>query len=148
MPVASRRCLTRGTPLRPHVSDRAFRRLVAELAQVAPSDVQGVLDHLDPAHRDEVRALLAAYEGEPVEVSDIPPAEVAEPLGLSSWLEARARSAGADPTFAMTATASAALRDCIPALSDGSRPVSPSRPPTPRRTGGLDILLGRLRGRP
>lgn len=137
----------KGPTLPPPAPDRALRRLVADLAQAAPDDVQGVLDHLDATHRDQVRALLAAYDGEPVETEHAPRAEAAAPLGLSLWLEARARSAGGDPAFAMTPAASAALRACIPGLGEAARATPSSQPPISKRTGGVDTLLARLRGR-
>jgi len=122
---------------------------VAELAQVAPADVRGVLSRLDPDHRDQVQALLAAYEGEPAAVEAGPREAVVAPLGLSPWLEARVEGAALDPGFAMTAAASATLRACVPAPDQGARPASPPRPsPPPARSRGLDVVLDRLRKRP
>jgi hypothetical protein len=137
----------RGPPLPPPAPDRVLRRLVADLAQAAPDDVQGVLDHLDATHRDEIRALLAAYDGEPAEAKQAPRAEATALVGLSPWLEARARSAGDDPAFAMTPAASAALRACIPGLGEAARATPSSQPPISKRAAGVDTLLARLRGR-
>lgn len=106
-----------------------------------------MLDQLAPSYREEVRALLAAYDGAPVETVRPRVAEQAQPLGLSPWLEARVRSAGPSLGFSMTPAATAALRGCIPALGDEARPVSRPRAPTPGRANGLDGLLTRLRGR-
>ncbi|WP_133244755.1 hypothetical protein [Caulobacter radicis] len=127
------------------VSDRALRKLVAELAQAAPEDVLGVLDQLPPAHRDEVSALLAAYDGAPVQAVRPQIVEPAASAGLSPWLAARARSVGGDLAFSMTPTATAALRECVP--TPGVQPLARASAPTPGRANGIDTLLARLRGR-
>ncbi|PVM84416.1 hypothetical protein DDF62_22025 [Caulobacter radicis] len=125
--------------------DRALRKLVAELAQATPEDVLGVLDQLPPAHRDEVSALLAAYDGAPAQGVRPQAVEPAVSAGLSPWLAARARGAGGDLAFSMTPTATAALRECVP--TPGVQPPSRASAPTPARANGVDTLLARLRGR-
>ena len=76
-------------------SDRALRRLVAELATTTPEDVQAILEGLDKPQREEVRALLAAYLGEPSTPMKAPePAAIptSKLVGLSPWLAAPKRS--------------------------------------------------------
>lgn len=125
--------------------DRALRKLVAELAQATPEDVLGVLDQLPPTHRDEVSALLAAYDGAPVQAVRPQMVEPAVSAALSPWLAARARSAGGDLAFSMTPAATAALRECVPAI--GVPAPARTSAPTPARARGVDTLLARLRGR-
>lgn len=73
----------------PTGSDKALRRLVAELAETTSEDMAAVLGMLNPRQAATVRSLLAAYGG----VTDVFEVE-AEPAaintaGLSAWLAAR-----------------------------------------------------------
>jgi hypothetical protein len=125
----------------PRPSDRALRRLVAELATVAPEDVQAILAGLEESQRETVEALLAGYQGEPEVVVPLPvwtPPATARIEGLSPWLEARLHGLP-DTEFAMTAAATQALNAC----AAGLQPEAPvEAPPAPRARPWLDRLLG------
>lgn len=70
--------------MQPSASERALRRLVAELATTRSSDIEAVLDILDEAGRARVRSLLAELAG------TSPEASVATEIeGLSPWLAER-----------------------------------------------------------
>lgn len=123
----------------PAASDRALKRLVADLAAQRAEDVEAVLDQLDARQREKVQAMLASYLG-PIEPPvDPEPVNVRRTIdyakidGLSPWLAARlhrSQSAGetprkaswlprrADPyerdagRISMTTAALAELHDC------------------------------------
>lgn len=124
----------------PRPSDRALRRLVAELATVAPDDVQAILAGLEESQRETVEALLASYQGEP-EVVVTPPVWTSPASskieGLSPWLETRLN--GPDMEFAMTPAARQALNACAADL----QPEAPvETPPLAKARPWLDRLLG------
>ena len=120
--------------------DRSLRRLVAELATVAPEDIETVLDDLDPPQRRQFQALMAEYLGQPVaaplapEVA--PVAGPSAPPGLSPWLAARIDE---PESFAMAPAARTALRACAASLEPEEAPGSPPREPV----NWLDRLLRR-----
>jgi hypothetical protein len=139
-------------------AERALRRLVARLATAAPSDIDLVLDTLEPQHRDEVRALLAVVDPsrltESPRLEDRRPAEVApapapgpepEPdvshlIGLSPWLSGQVLAAADPETRAdarMTRLACAALAE-----------VARRLPPEPSSTFSLPAAEPRGRGGP
>ena len=127
-------------------SDRALRRLVAQLAKAGPADIDAVFDMLDPSERLQARALLDAYL-QPQPSPDPPVRSLSPPPhridGLSPWLEARLeqRSPTSPPAEAgMTPAAAAALHESARALMDTGR-LTPHAPPPPPRPS----LLGRLR---
>lgn len=146
-------------PLPP--SDRALRRLVAEVAGAAPEDLQAILDELEPAQRERVLQLLRGYAGAPdagaMTAGSATLRRVVD--GASPWLAARLEAAGAPARtaprrpggpgspplttavvdFAMTPHALEALRraaTALPQLSDA--------PSSPEHRDGLS-LIGRLR---
>jgi len=103
----------------PSASDRALRRLVAELAGASNEDLQEILSALEPGERRSVEDYLASYVGAggstpPSIETSRPPLDLSKITGLSPWLAARLRdtpAADADiPEFAMTPTALEALR--------------------------------------
>lgn len=108
----------------PRPSDRALRRVVADLARAHPHDIEEIMARLDPPHQAKVRCMLGAYIGrelaEPIssiaeaaQRADAEPRQAPLPEGLSPWLLARlqaGRSDGSAPGFDITVRASAALR--------------------------------------
>ena len=92
-------------------SDKALRKLVAELAATTPEDMAAVLGMLDPRAAAQVRSLLAAYGGV-VDVFDVEAApQVVSTAGLSGWLAARVTNRRTDGSaFQMTPKAVEALR--------------------------------------
>ena len=140
-------------------SDRALRRLVADLARARPADIEAVLDTLADDHRASVERLLAEFRGEKIVplaavVSD--PAPIIE--GLAPWrlarLERRSQAAGtragmfgemvgeearlAGLHYAITDTAFETLRVCAADLKPATRTVggSPAREIVRRRLFG------------
>lgn len=126
-------------------SERALRRLVAELAMTTPEDIEAVLAGLDERQRGTVEALLAAYRGEPVESAPQPiNGEAIRIEGVSPWLalrlETRTQSGGARPgsltemstaemreagmAFTITPTTFEALRSAAATLQDHPRPAN------------------------
>ncbi len=95
-------------------SERALRRLVADLARASNDDVEAVLDALSEDHRRTVQGLLDAYlgrRGPSPERQQQPVADEVETDGHSPAIAARLRSrAGGD--WRMTDAAYAALRKC------------------------------------
>lgn len=141
-------------------SDRALRRLVAEIADYRPADVASVLEELDADQRKSVLALLEEYKGAAgpsataVQPSSLPPTIP----GLSGWLQARIDGDGlaapdlamsdgylwgedrAATTFAMTSAARAALLECADGVRPNPQPGAPLDSASP--------LLGFLRRLP
>lgn len=115
------------------MSDRALRRLVADLASSDPQDVDEVLSALDAPEAARVRALLADYVGVAVApgVRQAPPplADLGPSLeGLSDWLTLRLVEGG---SHRMTAQAQAALNDSVRAVQPAARPpVEDPQPPS------------------
>lgn len=126
-------------------SDRALRRLVAEVATADPEDIRGILADLDAGNRQKVQALLADYLGGLAD-RDQPAAgphggfEIPEIDGISPWLAVRlgrsSHSPGSPedstgaPAFDMTPAAWRALQACAAALPPDGRP--PHRAVGPR----------------
>lgn len=52
--------------MKPRLSERALRRAVAELSELDPGDLEGVLDRLDDDDRATIAAMLATVETRPV----------------------------------------------------------------------------------
>lgn len=136
--------------MRPPKSEQALRRVIARLANATAQDIDDVLAALDPAQREEVRALLAAARGAPdAEVYQAPPAAPplrpidAGPLptGISSWLVERlsapldsvsqTASAGG---FLLTANAQLALRRALEVLPEPTPVLVAAKPAG--RSGG------------
>ncbi|MDR3508517.1 MAG: hypothetical protein P4L64_11515 [Caulobacteraceae bacterium] len=95
-------------------SERALRRLVAELAGLEPQDVEGVLAELDPVPRRAVHNLLQAYLGVPATAPSNAASDTPDLEGLSPWLRERVEralgdTAGSPADLGMTPTAAAAL---------------------------------------
>lgn len=128
-------------------SDRALRRLVAELARATDEDIEAVLRGLDSHQRVKVAALLARYFGRPALEAPLPDAsnsdEIAELAGLSDWLIARldrhqggeipaGRAKGAQAknsavSFAITPAAMDALQAAAAALQPVRKPPADMR---------------------
>jgi hypothetical protein len=135
----------------PARSDRALRRLVAELARAHPDDVAAVLAELEPTPRERVQALIGAYLGQAppeqvVETLEPQAAEAADALGLglSPWLARRVRGEEAPDggrsadASRMTQTAQSALRAAAEELApahaaSGPLPPLTASPARPRR---------------
>jgi hypothetical protein len=142
--------------MRSPADERTLRRLVTRLAAAAPDDVGLILDALDPAQRDTVEGLLAAY-GQPAfetaapraadPPAPPPPPDLSHLQGLSPWLAERVAAAapgaprGEGRAFRMTPAALAALAASAHALPPESPEPLEMPPPRPRR-GGL-FGLGR-----
>ncbi len=168
MLAACRPFWTMEAPVPPRESDRALRRLVAELATVSAEDVEDILSQLKEPDAREVRTLLASYlaaDGDspgPVSPEPGPPLPIRID-GLSPWLSARLGSAsdsttprrrsGARPSldpygrdaglaFSMTPVALDALRSCAAALQLELGPAPAATPPPPQ---GALAWLERLR---
>jgi hypothetical protein len=109
-------------------SERALRRLVAELAEAAPEDVEAVLEGLQPDQRAQVRSLLMSYSGEPPADQPAPARRKVETedLRLSPWLRARLRASDAGEGFAMTTAAGQALRHAASLLPEERRTAAAS----------------------
>ncbi|MBP2161176.1 MULTISPECIES: hypothetical protein [Asticcacaulis] len=125
-------------------SDKALRRLVAELAATTPEDMAAVLGMLDPKAAAQVRSLLAAYGGV-ADVFDVEAAPQAmNTAGLSDWLAARTLNQQMDGAGAyhMTREAIAALRQLTLSL-----PAELAHPQgrTAVTTGRQDTTNARLR---
>lgn len=135
----------------PPSSDRALRRLVADLAAHSPASVAAVLNELDAGQRETVLALLGSYHGMSIATPLPEIAETPRPIaGLSSWLQMRLDGhnatqpgfalsdgylwdgeSGVDRAFVLTPIALEALRACASNLQTveiaatiGARPPS------------------------
>lgn len=111
----------------PRPSDRALRKLVADLADRPKADIRAVLADLGPAERGRVERLMAEFRGEPVGSSSraTPAAAVANVEGLSPWLAARLRTAAdgvLTTDFVMTARALDALKVAASSVNIDRRP--------------------------
>jgi hypothetical protein len=91
------------TPMAP--PDQALRRLVADLAQTEPGDVEAILGGLESPQAARVRRLLADYVGQDAGPRAARPAPDPQPapavvnvIGLSPWLAARL---GHEPRLAL-----------------------------------------------
>jgi phytoene/squalene synthetase len=102
-------------------SDKALRKLVAELASTTSEDMAAVLGMLPPRSAAQVRSMLAAYGG----VADVFDVEAAPPVlstaGLSGWLAARVMNpqANAQHEHRMTEGAIEALRQLTLSIPAG-----------------------------
>jgi hypothetical protein len=117
-------------------SERALRRLVADLARAPAEDIEAVLADLEPVHRARVQALIVDYLGGSPKPTAQPAAlrgrDYSKVAGLSPWLAERLgaaeparrsgllhRKAAAEApsaAFAMTPAAQQALRQCAAAV--------------------------------
>lgn len=134
--------------MRPAGSERALRRLVADLAGLAPADVEDVLTLLEPGQRRQVAALLSAFAGLDVAPVLEPPAPTFV-SGLSPWLTSRLASNDEDDglsTVAMTPAARAALRAGATRASPDAHPSTP--PPAAVGLSSRFVDLVTRRGRP
>lgn len=121
-------------------TDRALRRLIAEMACLDVDDVAAIVAELDSQQRERVLSLIAAYR-DPSAGSLSIAGEMPASAGLSPWLTTRLAAAiGVD--HALTSTAHGALKS---ALGQGSRDL-PEGQGRPRRSSA-ETLLGH-RGRP
>lgn len=73
----------------PPPSDRALRRLVADLAVSRPQDVTAILGELNASQREIVIGLIEEFHGSgaPLLLAQTPPPQ--RVAGLSSWLQSR-----------------------------------------------------------
>lgn len=133
-------------------TERALRRMIAELAEMPAHACRTVLNQLDEAQSDRVRELLAEYrgQGEPVAGADLEAQDL--PQDLSPWL---AELLGASATDAnalqddrpLTRSTKDALRACAAELgSNSGRSAEPQpsfwqvvakRLPFPGRKAGM-----------
>jgi hypothetical protein len=100
----------------PHpIPDRALRRVIADLAALAPEDAGAILVTLEPVQREKIESLLREYASYFDGTPNPPPADRSDydPSRLSPWLVQRLEGAAA---FEMTAHARQALRDCAARL--------------------------------
>lgn len=123
-------------------SDRALRRLVADLAKSRPIDIESVLGDLDPGQRAVVEHLLTQYlhpDGHGGEIAASPPRAI-QASGLSTFMDDKINAArraanghddglaligGRSSRPAMTAVARAAL---LAAHADLPAPLPPPLP--------------------
>ena len=132
----------------PSASDKALRRLVAELATTTPEDVAAVLAMLDARTSAQVRALLVAYAG----IGDAAEPEIdtaaVDTSGLSGWLAARTLGkplAGPD-AYHVTPAVTDTLRTCAASLPRRSLSAqSPSKAAAGR--DGLGLMLRPFSGK-
>lgn len=73
--------------MKPELSERALRRAVADLSDLEPDDLQGVLDRLDDEERATITAMLAALETKPM-ANTIAELRTVPHRNLSPWLSA------------------------------------------------------------
>lgn len=143
-------------------SDRGLRKLVVDLAEMAPDDVETILDDLDPAARSRVKALVDAYVGsaERPTPTSAPQTQPARIKGFSPWMEDRlyggptpsgfsllgvmGRSPKPAPqvTRSMTPAANALLREAL-AETDFSH----LQPAPPAASNGVFTRLSMTRAR-
>jgi len=111
----------------PRPSDRALRKLVADLAERPTADVKAVLAELGSTERERVEQLFAEFSGAGAALETAGPAVNTE--GLSPWLAVRLRGAsgGSLKEVAMTPRALAALQAA--AGGAAARPMAPTAPP-------------------
>ena len=113
----------------PRPSDRALRKLIADLAERPKADVRAVLARLRPLQRERAEELIAEFRGRPVARPVEPASPVVDTQGLSPWLAARVQVAaggvnGGD--FTMTPQALDALQDVSSVgVDQRSRAVAP-----------------------
>lgn len=112
----------------PRPSDRALRKLVADLADRPKADILAVLGDLGSAERGRVERLMAEFRGEPVgsTARAARPVAVANVEGLSPWLAERLRTAAdgvLTTDFVMTARAVDALKVAAASVSIDRRPT-------------------------
>ncbi|HEY9219062.1 MAG TPA: hypothetical protein VIO94_13500 [Phenylobacterium sp.] len=133
-----------------------MRRLVSELAQARPEDIEDVLGDLAQWQASRVRGLIAEYVG--LSTQKAPSSAVTPPMGhgrpaldtsgLSPWLQARVEAALASGPaddgvlrtsdtvhpFRMTEAAMAALkRSALELLPAAAPPTAPDEPKRRRR---------------
>ncbi|HEY2710715.1 MAG TPA: hypothetical protein VGI95_21930 [Caulobacteraceae bacterium] len=107
-------------------SDRALRRLVAELATATPEDIEHVLDQLEPRHRQGVQSLVDELFGGAVRTVHSPATEAViaagRRAGVSPWALARLEGgtgplpAGVAAGVTISPVALQALRSCVAEL--------------------------------
>ena len=135
-------------------SDRALRRLVAELAMLGDEDVEDILGQLNSSQRDAVESMLAELRGPYVQSDPTPPR--IDLAGLSPWLSVRlggpparrglfgrdrkidAYGRAAQTDFRMTPPALDALKSCALAVQG---PAATSQASAPRRLEGMAAAL-------
>jgi hypothetical protein len=143
-------------PSRP--ADRALRRLVADLASLAPDDVEAILGELEPGQRARTQALLAHYIGASPTLAapsvDDDAHRLAATPGLSPWLAARLLPPGADPggpakvggaSLAATSARGAMTPRARDALRAAVAGLTLDDPPPTARSPGRPALFTRLR---
>ena len=124
-------------------SDRALRRLVAEIAMAGPDDIRAILDDLEPAQRVRVERMLAGLAGEsevrrtPVQTSIDRPAlpdglspALMHRLGRDATEHGHVIEGQASKSFAMTTLALTTLQSCaaVMASQQASRVADAQRP--------------------
>lgn len=135
--------------MRRPTSERALRRIVADLAAATPEDAADVIGTLPPAQADRVRALLAEVLG--VEATP-QPMEIAKAAAgpslaeLSPWLVTRFEAHGDEIDLGMTPLALAALKLAVAEVQPDAELVAPPSPPPPRRSW-LGLLTAPRSGR-
>jgi hypothetical protein len=70
----------------PSSSEKALRRMVADLTALHPADISAVLGELDPGHRGVVEELLRDYTGFAENIADDFATKGYETSHLSPWL--------------------------------------------------------------
>lgn len=136
----------------PRPSERALRKLVADLAGRPKADIRAVLASLGADERARVEALMAQYRGDGTGLGQRaePRAAAATDLeGFSPWLAARVRSAndGAPATdFTMTPHALAALKSVAASVAADRRYGSRSIAREKAGLGLFDLVSGWLSG--
>ena len=136
----------------PRPSERALRKLVADLAGRPKADIRAVLASLGADERTRVEALMAEYRGEGARSGPRAAETSAASInveGFSPWLAARVRSAadGAPATdFAMTPHALAALKSVSAAVASNRGHGSRAIPREKTGAGLFDLVSGWLSG--
>jgi hypothetical protein len=117
-------------------SDRALRRMIAQLPTMDATDFDYVIGSLEQEQRSRVLEMLKTLEGERYEAIALREVQAPfEPLpipeDISPWLAARINGnpmAGEEVTdfFALTPKASSALREAVSELFKASHQASPA----------------------
>mgnify|MGYP001599810824 CR=1 FL=1 len=86
-------------------SDRALRRMAADLASMHEEDAAAILSELNAGEREAIESLLREFDGEPEAAP--PPAQECDYMQLSPWLAECVHN-----RRAMALAAHRVLRDC------------------------------------
>ena len=110
-------------------SDRALRRMAADLAALHADDAAAILGELTAAERAKIEVLLSEYTDGPQLAPPPPPAPVKECdiAQLSPWLAERVR-AELPQGISMTREAHQLLRNCAVELYPAPAGPAPSGP--------------------